>query len=73
MLEKIMQELFLNYFNNFNDNQQSTAIKTSNVSDSKQQLRHVLKSYSLLSKQRQAEQLFTDHRVKSYMEEVFTS
>jgi hypothetical protein len=34
-----------------------------------QQLRHVLKSYSLLAKHRQAEQLFTDHVCKPYMTE----
>lgn len=33
----------------------------------KQQLRHVLKSYALLSKQKLAEQLFTDYVVKPYM------
>lgn len=63
MLEKIMQDLFLGCIGSSN---------TSNLSDPevKQQLRHVLKSYALLSKQRLCEQLFTDHLVKPYMSQV---
>ncbi len=38
--------------------------------ETQQQLRHVLKSYALLGKQRQAEQLFTDAIVKPYMLQV---
>jgi hypothetical protein len=62
-----MQELFLNYFNSSLSNSPS---KNSTILETKQQLRHVLKSYSLLSKQRLAEQLFTDNKVKPFMEEV---
>jgi len=67
MLEKIMQELFLNYFNS---NSLNSPSKNPSNAEAKQQLRHVLKSYSLLSKQRLAEQLFTDYKVRPYMEEV---
>ena len=70
MLEKIMQDLFLNYFS-VNESQHGVlTLKSPSAADSKQQLRHVLKSYSLLAKQRQAEQLFTDYKVKPFMEEV---
>ncbi len=67
MLEKIMQELFLNYFNS---NSSSSPSKSSSNIDAKQQMRHVLKSYSLLAKQRLVEQLFTENKVKPFMEEV---
>ena len=41
-----------------------------NEAEKRVQLKHLLKSYSLLSKQRLAEQLFTDFKVKPYMEQV---
>ena len=71
MLEKKMQELFLNCLNlkeNFtrlND----TKVDLTNP-DTQQQLKHVLKSYALLSKQREVEQLFTNSVVKPYMNMV---
>jgi hypothetical protein len=74
MLEKIMQDLFLKCLNLtentiFDDVSQSY-INGINKLENRQQLKHVLKSYALLSKQRLAEQLFTDILVKPYMEKV---
>ena len=66
-----MQDLFLNYFSKNENHASSTPpSKNSTNTDAKQQLRHVLKSYSLLSKQRLAEQLFTENKVRPFMEEV---
>ena len=42
-----------------------------NDPETQQQLKHVLKSYALLSKQREAEQLFSNALVKPYMSLVF--
>ena len=61
MLEKKMQELLLNCLSN-----REKFLET----EAQQNLRHVLKSYALLSKQRQAEQLFTDNFVKPFMKMV---
>jgi hypothetical protein len=73
MLEKIMQELFLKCLN-LNENkivENSDELSNGlNNPENRQQLKHVLKSYALLSKQRLAEQLFADILVKPYMEKV---
>jgi hypothetical protein len=69
-----MKELFLG---SMNIKDETTYLKGSNASlsdnENKQQLRHVLKSYALLSKQRLVEELFTDYLVKPYMAEVVHS
>lgn len=66
-----MKELLLS---SLNIKEGESSLKGSNLAlanaETKQQLRHVLKSYSLLSKQRLAEQLFTEYLVKPYMSEV---
>lgn len=62
-----MQDLFFACLN-INDNNYKEF-----VADETQkyvQLKHLLKSYSLLSKQRLVEQLFTEHKVKPYLEMV---
>jgi hypothetical protein len=68
-----MKELFLSSMS-IKDGNEVAYLKGSNVSlsdnDNKQQLRHVLKSYALLSKQRLVEELFTEYLVKPYMTEV---
>ena len=74
-----MKELFLNSLN-IKENNDLSLITSSpknlssnailNNPEVSQQLRHVLKSYSLLSKQRIPEQLFTNHIVKPYLDEV---
>lgn len=69
MLEKIMQDLFLNCLVT-TESQASPDSNSTMDAETKQQLRHVLKSYSLLSKQRLAEQLFTDYKVKPFMVQV---
>jgi hypothetical protein len=73
VLEKTMKELFLSSLN-IKDGNEIAYMKGSNASikegDNKQQLRHVLKSYALLSKQRLVEELFTEYLVKPYMTEV---
>ena len=75
MLEKKMQDLFLSCLDLKEEDR--TAITSSNgvaaglsTLEKHQQLRHVLKSYGLLSKQRQAEQLFADSVVKPYLAQV---
>jgi hypothetical protein len=65
-----MQDLFLNCFSDFNVVDSSSSMLTLNVlgeEEARKQMRHVLKSYALLSKQRLAEQLYTDNVVKPYM------
>lgn len=71
MLEKIMQDLFLDCFN-LKDGQDSKPSHFSSLKneESKIQMRHVLKSYALLSKQRLAEQLYTDNVVKPFTDQV---
>ncbi len=72
MLEKKMQELFLECLNLKEDFTLLNETKTDlNDPDTQQQLKHVLKSYALLSKQREAEQLFSNALVKPYMSLVF--
>lgn len=71
MLLKKMQELFLSCLKLKEDF--TPLIETQNglnEQEVQQQLKHVLKSYALLSMQRQAEQLFTDAVVKPYMSKV---
>lgn len=74
MLEKKMQELFLNCLNLKED---FTRLKDSQAdltnTETQQQLKHVLKSYALLSKQREVEQLFTNAVVRPYMNMVTIS
>jgi hypothetical protein len=74
MLEKIMQDLFLKCLNlsenKIKDGSNETCSNGLNSPENRQQLKHVLKSYALLSKQRLAEQLFTDVLVKPYIEKV---
>lgn len=67
MLEKIMQELFLSCFILKDDSSVSTNL---DKEENRKQMRHVLKSYSLLSKQRLVEQLYTDFVVKPFMNQV---
>ena len=67
MLEKIMQELFLSCFILKDDFSVSTNL---DKEENRKQMRHVLKSYSLLSKQRLVEQLYTDFVVKPFMNQV---
>lgn len=67
MLEKIMQELFLSCFILKDDSSVSTNLEKE---ENRKQMRHVLKSYSLLSKQRLVEQLYTDFVVKPFMNQV---
>lgn len=71
MLEKKMQELFLNCLNLKEDftSLNDTKYDLTNQ-ETQQQLKHVLKSYALLSKQREVEQLFTNSIVKPYMSVV---
>ena len=57
-----MQELFLHCLNLHED--------LVNSSETQQKLRHVLKSYALLSKQKEAEQLYAESIVKPYMLQV---
>ena len=64
-----MQDLFLNCLVTA-DSHANPDSKNIMDAETKQQLRHVLKSYSLLSKQRLAEQLFTDYKVKPFMIQV---
>ena len=71
MLLKKMQELFLSCLNlkeDFRINKESSS--DLNDPETRQQLKHVLKSYALLSKQRQAEQLIVDALVKPFMAKV---
>lgn len=65
MLEKIMQDLFLTCFNLKDLNEGS--LKILNEQEMKKQMKPVLKSYALLSKQPMAEQLYLEHVVKPYM------
>ena len=58
VLENIMQDLLIDCLKN-----------PLNTSERKQQLKHVLKSYTLLGKEKLAEDLFTQHVVKPYMDE----
>ena len=71
MLEKKMQELFLNCLNLKEDftSLNDTKYDLTNQ-ETQQQLKHVLKSYALLSKQREVEQLFTNSIVKPCMSVV---
>lgn len=69
MLEKILKEQFLGCFNLKDSSDSSVCANLSNE-DTKKQMKHVLKSYSLLSKQKLAEQLYTDYVVKPYMNQV---
>lgn len=71
VLEKKMQELFLNCLNLKEDftSLSETKVDLANP-DTQQQLKHVLKSYALLSKQREVELLFTNSVVKPYMNMV---
>ena len=73
VLEKIMKELFLNSLS-IKEGSSDSYLYGSNLSlenaETKQQLKHVLKSYALLSKQRLVEELFTENLVKPYMAEV---
>ena len=74
MLLKKMQELFLNSLNLKKDfSSFSDTPNDLNDPETQQQLKHVLKSYALLSMHRQAEQLFTDAVVKPYMKKVSLS
>ena len=67
MLEKIMHDLFLKCLNiNEIDG-------IEDQTERNQQLKHVLKSYALLGKQRLAEQLFTDYVVCPYLTKVSLS
>lgn len=72
MLEKIMKDLFLACFNLKSDssNDSSNVCASLATEDTKKQMKHVLKSYSLLSKQKLAEQMYTDHVVKPYLSQV---
>jgi hypothetical protein len=78
MLEKIMHDLFLKCMNRPDTDNSlsplSTTIKLAtsleDQAENRQQLKHVLKSYALLSKQRSAELLFTEYLVKPHMEKV---
>ena len=71
MLEKKMQELFLDCLNLKEDftilNENYPGLTDPEL---QQQLKHVLKSYALLSKQRESEQLFSNAVVKPYMSTV---
>lgn len=67
MLEKIMKEQFLACFNLKDEN--NVCVNLANE-ETKKQMKHVLKSYSLLSKQKIAEQLYTEYVVKPYMCQV---
>lgn len=58
VLENIMQELLIDCLKN-----------PLNTTERKQQLKHVLKSYILLGKEKLAEELFTLHVVKPYMDQ----
>lgn len=71
MLLKKMQELFLTCLNLKEDFSIITENRIDlNDQEASQQLKHVLKSYALLSKQRQAEQLIVDALVKPFMSKV---
>ena len=67
MLEKIMHDLFLKCLN-INEIE-----GIEDQTERNQQLKHVLKSYALLGKQRLAEQLFTDYVVRPYLTKVSLS
>lgn len=75
MLLKKMQELFLSCLNLKEDFRPVSAEKVCSLNDSETQiqLKHVLKSYALLSMHRQAEDLFKNAVVKPFMSKVDTS
>ncbi|RNA19525.1 conserved oligomeric Golgi complex subunit 2 isoform X1 [Brachionus plicatilis] len=60
VLENIMRDLFIDCVTNWH--------KIS-FSDNKHQLKHVLKSYSLLGKEKHAEQLYTQYVVEPYLDQ----
>lgn len=68
-----MKELFLSCFNLKEANDLQTSLNVcSNLSndDTKKQMKHVLKSYSLLSKQSLVENLYNDYVVKPFINQV---
>ena len=77
MLEKIMQDLFLDCFSDLNQENNVDGRATSSLvrlnDERRKQMRHVLKSYALLGKQRLAEQLFTNYVVKPFTDQVKTN
>ncbi|CAF0878878.1 unnamed protein product [Brachionus calyciflorus] len=60
VLENIMKDLFIDCLKN---------AETPYSSEHKQQFKHVLKSYSLLGKEKIAEDLYTEHTLKPFMEQ----
>lgn len=72
MLLRKMQELFLGCLNLKEDFRPVTGEKVCDLNDpdTQTQLKHVLKSYALLSMHRQAEELFKNAVVKPYMSKV---
>jgi hypothetical protein len=71
MLLKKLQELFLTCFHLSDDFKCLSEHQNKlDEPETQQQLKHLLKSYALLSEHRQAEQLFIDAIVKPYMQQV---
>lgn len=63
VLENIMRDMFIDCISNGNKVFSS---------ENKQQLRHVLKSYSLLGKEKHAEQLYSQYVVEPYMSQFIS-